>query len=258
MKVVVCGKGGSGKTTVAVLLSRAFSRLGYRTYLLDADESNRLLYKMLGVSKAPKPLANFFGGKKGVFSAMRGAGGEKKELFSSEFEIEELPSSYVEEAGGVKLLQVGKILEPFEGCACPFGVLSQSFLKNLRLSREEVLVVDTEAGVEHFGRGLDGVADAILVVVDPSMDAIALAEEIKGFAEKMGVGVFGALINKAPSPEVEELLEEELRKRGVPVWGKLPLDQELFKAALSGNPLPADRHRELFESLAAKLLAQLL
>jgi CO dehydrogenase maturation factor len=89
----------------------------------------------------------------------------------------------------LKLVSIGKILQALEGCACPMGVLSREFLNTLTLDENELVIVDMEAGVEHFDRGIDESNDTILLVVEPSMESIIMAEKIRClsagmFAEK--------------------------------------------------------------------------
>jgi CO dehydrogenase maturation factor len=85
------------------------------------------------------------------------------------------------------LVSIGKILQSLEGCACPMGVLSREFLKKLHLGTKEAAFIDMEAGVEHFGRGIETSIDGVLVVVEPSMESLELAARIKTLAGEAGV-----------------------------------------------------------------------
>jgi CO dehydrogenase maturation factor len=117
------------------------------------------------------------------------------------------------------------------------GVLSREFLKKLSLKPDEVAIVDMEAGVEHFGRGVETSIDSVLVVVEPSFDSLQLAEKVGSLTSGIGISNIWAVLNKITSGEVASKLEEELRKRNIGVIGSIPYDPEIFQACLEGHPL---------------------
>ena len=239
-KIAVCGKGGSGKSTVVTLLARALRDRECRVLVLDADESNPGLYRMLGLEKRPEPLLELVGGKKKVFQAFSDAPQSAECVLTQEhFTTGELPSEFVAEKDGIRLVCVGKILQSLEGCACPMGALSREFLKRVSLADDEVVLVDTEAGTEHFGRGVEGHVDAVLIVTEPSFDSLELTEKISRLAGEIGVSKTWAILNKVPSEFIGRL-REELKQRGIPAIGSIPPDAELFKAGLEGQPVDDD------------------
>jgi len=167
-KVSVCGKGGSGKSTIVTLLANGMRERGYRVLVVDSDESNPGLYRMLGFEKRPQPLLELVGGKKKVFTTFsEGAGPSQSILTREEIRTADIPPQYMVEMDGIEMVCIGKILQSLEGCACPMGVLSREFLKRLRLQEDEVAIVDMEAGIEHFGRGVETSIDSVLIVVEP-------------------------------------------------------------------------------------------
>ncbi len=166
MKICICGKGGSGKSTVVALLTQAFRGTGKKVIVLDSDESNTSLFWMLGFDKPPQSLMDFLGGKKKVQQKMvaRSSKGEDEPAMSiwdmETIQSQSMPAGYTVEKDGVMLISTGKIHQAMEGCACPMGSVSRKFLKKFQTGDEEVLVVDMEAGIEHFGRGLERVSTA--------------------------------------------------------------------------------------------------
>ncbi|MBE9529715.1 MAG: P-loop NTPase, partial [Proteobacteria bacterium] len=168
MKVLICGKGGSGKSTLSALIAMALKNRGYRILLVDADESNHGLHRLLGISH-PVSLMDSLGGKKG-FRQMTGSAFPQTldaVPFKERIRINEIPGDCITESDGIKLLVVGKIHHFGEGCACPMGVLSKMVLSKLDFKENEIVIVDTSAGIEHFGRGVDAECDMIIGVVDP-------------------------------------------------------------------------------------------
>jgi CO dehydrogenase maturation factor len=263
MKISVCGKGGSGKSVMVTLMANAVRRSGYRALVVDADESNSTLYRLLGFDEPPKPLLELAGGKKMVKQALgpkdpkAGPGAETSVLSEEQISVSDLPAGFAIEKDGIGLISVGKILQALEGCACPMGVLSREFLKKLRLRDDEIAIVDTEAGVEHFGRGMETSIDAVVIVVEPSFESLQLAERVNALADGIGIESIWAVLNKVSSDEIAAKMKEELERRGLEVAGVVYNDPQVFEACLEGRPLDdtraAEEVRELIDSLISRM-----
>jgi len=261
VKICVCGKGGSGKSTVVALLAAEFRNRGKHVLVVDSDESNVGLYWMLGLEESPVPLMELAGGKENIQRALRtgftedGHQREKPVLALDEFHIDDLPGAYVQWADGVGLVSIGKIHRALEGCACPMGVLSREFLKKLSTDDDEVVVVDMEAGVEHFGRGVETSVDAVLVVAEPSLESVALAARIKELASGTGARFGGAVVNKVSDQEIAAQLTEALNRRGLLVLATIPFRPEFLQAGLEGTPLDTEPVADTMRSLMDSVLA---
>jgi len=241
-KISICGKGGSGKSTVVALLAAELLRRNRSVLVVDSDESNSGLYRMLGFERGPQPLLDLVGGKKKVLKAMRssysdGARSPAAVLKQERITVGEIPPDYVARQDGLSMVAVGKIHQALEGCACPMGVLSREFLKRLRLGAGEVALIDMEAGIEHFGRGVETSIDAVLAVVEPSLESIDLAAKIHELATQAGAQFAGAVLNKVQSPAVERRLRDELEARQLRVLGLVHYHQALADAGLAGLSL---------------------
>ena len=231
MKLSVCGKGGSGKSTIVTLLASEAIARGYRVLVVDSDESNSGLFRMLGFNQPPVPLMELLGGKKGLKQKMS----QPSVLSETSIPIENIPPQHLLTKNGLMLVSIGKILQSLEGCACPMGVLSREFLKKLTLKAGELVIVDMEAGVEHFGRGVETSIDSVLIAVEPSLESMELAGRVNKLSTGIGIDNVWAILNKIPSPDIASKLESELSRRGVDVIGCIHYDPEVFKSSLEGN-----------------------
>ncbi len=233
MKLIVCGKGGCGKSTVAVLMSRAFARLGRRVMLVDADESNMGLHRLAGTAPAAT-LLETLGGRHALRPKPAGQLGEACNLFYDRpFSLDEIPAACTPAVDGVRLLKIGKIQHFGEGCACPMGGILRPLLSNLQVDAEDRVVVDTAAGVEHFGRGVDRHADTIVGIVDPTFESFKLAKKLMTLSAGSGTTVV-FILNKA-----DERMRAGLGSFIDPaaIIGEIPMRDELYAAGLEGRPI---------------------
>lgn len=243
MKICICGKGGSGKSTIVSLLAYSFIRQGKKVFVLDSDESNNNLYWMLGFKEPPKHLMDFAGGKKQVKQKMRSGfskGEEEAGMSTWKQGITDLgliPSEYICSGNNISLLVTGKIHHAMEGCACPMGSVTREFVKNIVLKSDEILLVDTEAGIEHFGRGVEAGADYVACITEPSLESISLAKTIHDMTLSSGTMFKGVIINKYNSSSQQELIANRLAGEGVPVIGSLEFLPGLQDACLEGKPV---------------------
>ena len=249
MKISVCGKGGSGKSVLTGLLANQAISRGFKVLVIDSDESNSGLFKMLGFEKPPAPLMELIGGKKKLKKKMA----QPNILAENHLFIKDISSQHLIKKNGLMLVSIGKILQALEGCACPMGVLSREFLKKLRLGENEIAIIDMEAGVEHFGRGIDENIDKVLLVVEPSFESIALAEKIKDLAAGMSKAV-SAVLNKIDSEKISNRLKVELKTRNIEVVATIPNDPLVFEACLEGKAISGG---DAFH-MAGKILDDLL
>lgn len=249
---MVCGKGGSGKTVLTVLMARVLSE-NFKVYIIDSDESNVLLPAFLD-AKPPKPLIEYIGGKKDeeilerIFPDIVKALAKAKEGIR----LDLLPPEYMSiTKEGVKLIVIGKVREYGEGCACPFNVVTRALLSNLYLNEDEIVLVDTDAGVEHVGRKLEGVCDELIIIVDPTAESLEMAQMLKTIAQNLGKK-FWIIANKV-TEDVKEPLREEAVKLGLKIDGIVRFDRELYISCLKRGPLKSSVATLDLRSIMGKL-----
>jgi CO dehydrogenase maturation factor len=224
MKVIIAGKGGCGKSTVSALLAKALARRGKRVLVIDTDESNFGLHSQLGLER-PEDFMNYFGGKKVLF--------ERVKTLQERWELDKLPEEYLSEKGNIKLLAMGKIYDFGEGCSCPINALSSRFLEILKLKEDEFVIADTDAGIEHLGRGVEKGCDLILAVVEPSQESIRLAMKIAEMGTDIDKQVYYVL-NKV-NGETKRIISRSLPTSRI--RAAIPGDDRIFKACLKGQEL---------------------
>jgi len=252
MKIMVCGKGGVGKTALTVLMARILSE-GFKVYIVDSDESNVLLPTFLGVSP-PKPLVEYIGGKRDEEEFERMEPDIAKALTKAKegIRLDLLPSDYVSTSDeGIGLIIIGKVREYGEGCACPFNILTKILLDNLSLGRDEVVLVDTDAGIEHVGRRLEEACDGLIAIVEPTVESLNLALLLKKIASNLNKK-FWVIANKV-TDETERLLREEADRLGLKIDGTVRFDEELYISCLKREPLKSKQAmldlKEILESI---------
>jgi len=246
MKISVCGKGGSGKSTIVALLANQALKRGYRVLVVDSDESNSGLFRMLGFDYSPVPLLELVGGKKSLKQKMA----QTNVLSETQIAIAHIPEQYLLKRDGLMLVAIGKILQSLEGCACPMGVLSREFLRKLTLELNELAIVDMEAGVEHFGRGVETSIDNVLIVVEPPLESINVAQKIHHLTSEIGVKNVWAIMNKVLSGEIATRLKAELQERHIEVVGCIYFDADIFRSSLDGRvPVKGVAVREIKDVL---------
>jgi CO dehydrogenase maturation factor len=259
MKIAICGKGGTGKSTVVALFAGEFKKSGMRVAVIDSDESNSGLFWMLGLERQPRPLMDFLGGRKGIQDriAARSQDNQSEQKMSiflqDTIPMEDIPEDYRVENERTRLIAIGKIKQSLEGCACPMGILCREFLKKLRLGDKEIAIVDMEAGIEHFGRGVENSVDAVIAVIEPSLESINLAEKIGALASGSGAKFAGVVMNKMSSNREYETMSAELEGRGLSVLGQITYSKEILNACLQGQPIEPAYSRGQAMKIIAKL-----
>lgn len=247
LRILVCGKGGSGKSSVVALMARVLLDRGYKVLVLDGDASNPggLARMLFGLKSGPRPLIEFFGGRKKVTCPVDNPepltrDGDTSPVTEKNIELTEIPSEYFVREEDLVLFQVGKIREACEGCDGPMSKVTRDFI----VKGEQVTLIDVEAGIEHFGRGVERNIDVVIVVVDPTYESFMIAEKVAELCKGIGVKRVWAILNKIPSEKIESLMMNELNKEGIKILGAVYEDPEVTKTGLMGTPLRKSKAME--------------
>ncbi|MFH1352399.1 MAG: AAA family ATPase [bacterium] len=218
MKIAVSGKGGSGKTTIAAILSIILREKGCKVLAIDCDPDSNLLSLFDRNAK----LQSISGLKEMIKD--RTAAGEG--LFKLNPFVEDLPEKYSLNFNGIKIMQIGKFRNK-TGCFCPENALVKSLISHLVLERDEVVILDMEAGIEHLTRGVVAGVDVLVLVVEPEIKSIATSLKIKTIADKLGVKNIKAICNKICGSNDKKYLKENLRE--IDLAGFISYNQSLRK-----------------------------
>lgn len=259
-KISITGKGGTGKSVVTTLLSESLGEKGYSVLVIDSDESNTGLFRMFGFDTAAKPVMDLFGGERKVWEILDSLDGTKnadpmvKTLLGEKIVVNDISPEYYLRRDGLRLMSIGKITRPFEGCACPIGKVNSIFLEKLALTDKEIVIADMEAGVEHFGRGVEKGVDTVIIVIEPSFESLSLARTINDIAKSGGIANVRAILNKVPSASIEKSLGEQCAEHGIDIAGSVRYDPVLVEECLYGKALGESQAREDMRRIVARLI----
>ena len=233
MKIAISGKGGVGKTILASLLSWAFAQSGYSVLAIDADPDANLA-ATLGFPNADKitpisEMSTLIEERTGVRP------GQIASYFKLNPKVDDLPERYCQEKDGIKLMVMGRIKKGGTGCYCPENALLQALVTHLLLTRDEVVILDMEAGIEHLGRATAKAVDKLIVVVEPSQRSIETALRIKELAKDIGIQNIAIVGNKIRSQSDREFLTSSLPN--FEFLGFIPYDRAIIDADLANLPL---------------------
>jgi CO dehydrogenase maturation factor len=265
-RIGVLGKGGSGKSTITVLLANNLRNLGYQVCVLDADSTNVGIHHALGFKKPPVSLIDYFGGV--VFSGGKVSCpvDDPTNLPESTLNIDKVPKKYYNsDDNGLILFQLGKIGDEGLGSGCD-GPISK-ITRDLRIrgvGDHPVTLIDVKAGLEDFARGIITGIDWIITVVDPTTASIQIAENIKNLISRIKSGELPAtehlenpelveraqkiykearikesyvLLNKVKDEKIKNYLSEKIKEKGLRKIGVIYDDSSISLSWLEGEPL---------------------
>jgi CO dehydrogenase maturation factor len=232
MKIAITGKGGVGKTTLAAVLSHIFASGGKRVIAVDADPDANLA-QALGIQPADieriKPIAEM--GE--LIEERTGAQpGKMGGIFKLNPRVDDLPEDFGFRIGNTTLLIMGKSKAAASGCYCPEHIFLKRLLKHLLVERDEVVIVDMEAGIEHLTRGTAEAVDAFIVVVEPGQRSIQTAATVRELAKGLGVKKVFVVANKVRNDADIQFLSERLE--GMELLGAMSFRQSVMDADVKG------------------------
>jgi len=251
MKLAVSGKGGVGKTTFAALLIRTLNDRGKHVLAIDADPDANLA-AALGIPNADKitPIAEM---KDLIFERTEARPGSIGGFFKLNPRVDDLPEALSAKLDNIKLMRLGGVQKGGSGCICPESTLLRALVTHIVLARDEVVVMDMEAGIEHLGRATASAVDKLIVVVEPGRRSIDTAEHIHKLASEIGLKTIAVVGNKIRSKKDEEFLKKHLND--FEFLGFIPYDDALIEADLDGvSPFDIDSAAKTYVSEMISIL----
>ncbi len=254
MKLAISGKGGVGKTTLSALLAQAYADAGRDVLAVDADPSPCLAGALgFPVEKLAelKPIAEMdtlieerTGAKPGT------VGG----FFTLNPRVDDIPERFSVTHRGVRLLEMGSVDLGGAGCICPEAAMLKTLFTHLLFRKDDVLILDMYAGVEHLGRATVDFVDAMVIVVEPTRRSLGTARQIKKLANDIGLSRLWLAGNKVRNQDEADFLTTESPE--IPVLGFLPADMGVQEADRLG--IPVYDHVPSLKDAAGKMAEKLV
>lgn len=234
MKIAVAGKGGVGKTLIAGTIARLFARDGFKVLAIDNDSAMNLSYT-LGIDNELKSKIIPISEMKKLIEERTFVEGAGPGVYNINPQVSDIPDRYkVAGPDGLQLLVLGSIEEPATGCLCPENALIRALLYNLFVKRDEIVVVDFEAGLEHLGRGTAKGIDVMLVITEPSQKSFDLCSKIIELSKKLGIINIYLIANKVFDDSQLDIINQRVKDWEVPIYHSIPFDHGVGKADLNG------------------------
>jgi CO dehydrogenase maturation factor len=228
MKIAITGKGGVGKTTLAALLAQAYADMGRQVLAVDADPSP-CLAGALGFPDSLREQLHPIAEMDDLIEERTGAKpGTVGGFFTINPRVDDIPERFSVLHRDVRLLEMGSVDIGGSGCICPESAMLKTLFTHLLFRKDDILILDMYAGVEHLGRATVDFVDAMLVVVEPTRRSLGTAAQIKKLANDIGLDRLWLVGNKVRNTEEINFLEDETP--GIPILGTLPADLAVQEA----------------------------
>lgn len=232
LKLAISGKGGVGKTTLSSLLARIYASRGHRVLAIDANPDANLgtalgipveeIQKITPIAEMDSLIEERTGAKPGTSAP----------FFKLNPRVDDIPDRFSVQKDGVKFLMLGTVDTGGGGCICPESTLLKALLSHLILRRDETVILDMDAGIEHLARGTVRAVDAFIVVAEPGQRSIQTARSVKKLAADLGVKKTYVVGNKINTPADEQFIRDSLPD--FEVLGFLSYDPKVREADLQG------------------------
>jgi CO dehydrogenase maturation factor len=120
------------------------------------------------------------------------------------------------------------------GCMCAPNAVIRALLRHLVVDRNEAIVIDLEAGVEHIGRGTARQVDALLTVADSNLKSLEIAKHIHDLASAAGMKKIYLIGNRVMNDAQKQAIQSFADKNGLNLLALVPFDQKVIEADMLG------------------------
>ncbi len=231
MKLAITGKGGVGKTTLASTLARLYAAEGRQVLAADVDPDANLGLALGMTEEEVNSIVPV--SKMKELARERTAANESNTFYKLNPQVSDLPDKLAKEINGVKLLVMGTVDTGGGGCVCPEHVMLKAMLSSLVLRKDDVVIMDMEAGLEHLGRGTASCMDQFIVVIEPGARSIQTYTRIKELARDIGITRVRVVANKVRGESDRAFLRERIPAEDL--LGFISYNTEVIDADRSGR-----------------------
>ena len=258
-RVVITGKGGAGKTTTTAVLSHLFAKEGYNVLAVDEDPQMNLPYAV-GVPKEEGD--KIVPVTKNLDYVEEKVGARPGEGWGLMLTLNPDVSDVVERFGikgpnGINMLVMGTVIQAATGCLCPENALLDAIVRYINLRKNEVILMDTQAGVEHFGRALAQGFKHVVIVTDATFNSVQVAQHAAKLAKDIKIPYVYLLINRAHSEPDKDLQKvKNIMGNAMDTFNEvieLPYEERLFDYEPNVMPLLEVNPPSLFIEKLKKL-----
>ncbi len=251
MKIAISGKGGVGKTTFSATLAHVFKENGKKVLVVDADPDANLaaalgypdLASVKPISEMTELVAERTGSKPGTYGSM----------FTINPKVDDLPDTLAREIDGLKFMTLGGVKKGGGGCICPESTMLKNIIMHLVLARDEVILMDMEAGLEHLGRATATGVDQLIVVVEPGQRSLETAQTVQRLAKDLNLKKVSIVGNKVRNQGDSDFITKTLSP--AEILGFIPWADSIIEADRQGgsvyknSPEAATAVREIYKKL---------
>jgi len=221
--IAVCGKGGTGKTTFAGMIIRYLLEKKKGPVLAVDADANANLNEVLGID-----IKATIGEMRELMKEEVPPGMTKDVWF--EYKVQEA----LTEAKGFDLLAMGR--PEGAGCYCAANTLARKYI-DLLTENYPYIVIDNEAGMEHFSRLTTRDVDLLFIMSDASRRGIITAARIRDLIRELKLNITrDVLVLNRTNGILEEDIREGLRQNHLDLAGIIPADEEIYHCDINGTP----------------------